>query len=190
MPILSPYTILSDVQCGAYLAPADCQMVFADLQTSLVANCKTVEPIRLAQVSAGLAQIAELLNIPVWFSVAAQEGTDPTIIPELKRYVSATNLFMRGTSSSFNDDELVSALSCTNRRTLVVAGFATGYVVYYVVDAVGGLSDRTEQASFRAMERAGAIPTSVKSLSARLAPDLSVAPGSDVLKVMMSIPEA
>ncbi|KPW98648.1 MULTISPECIES: hypothetical protein [Pseudomonas syringae group] len=118
MPILSPNTIPSDIQCGAYLAPADCQMVFADLQTSLVANCKTVEPIRLAQVSAGLAQIAELLNIPVWFSVAAQEGTDPTIIPELKRYVSATNLFMRGTSSSFNDYELVSALSCTNRRTL------------------------------------------------------------------------
>ncbi|WP_235811820.1 MULTISPECIES: hypothetical protein [Pseudomonas syringae group] len=40
-------------------------------------------------------------------------------------------------------------------------GIALGYVVYYVVDAVGGLSDRTEQASFRAMERAGAIPTSL-----------------------------
>lgn len=96
------------------------------------------------------------------------------------------------------DEQTVRTLSAQGRRTLVIAGFtaevvvlqaaldaiAAGYVVYYVVDAVGSRSERTEAAAFRQIELAGGQPCSVMSLSTRLAPDFFRAPGSDVFATL------
>jgi len=90
-------------------------------------------------------------------------------------YASAKNTVPRVKAGMFMGPRLVSALAFHNRKTLVIAGFATevavlqtaldarkaGYTVYVAVDATGSRSGRTEHAAMQQMEMAGAIPTSV-----------------------------
>nr|WP_285016868.1 isochorismatase family protein [Novosphingobium sp. fls2-241-R2A-195] len=89
----------------------------------------------------------------------------------------------------------------TGRKTLVISGYAAevvvlqavldavaaGYTVHYVVDAIGSKSARTEEAAFREMEEAGAIPTSVLSLTTRLTPDFFHSPGSETFAALQTL---
>jgi nicotinamidase-related amidase len=83
------------------------------------------------------------------------------------------------------NEEIVAAIKATGRKTLLISGVATelaiqlpaltacdlGYRVYVVIDACGGMSERTEQAALFRMSRAGAIPVSVMTLAGELAGD-------------------
>jgi nicotinamidase-related amidase len=91
----------------------------------------------------------------------------------------------------------VEGLARSERKVLVVAGFATevvvlhavldarnqGYQVLVPVDACGSMSERTEEAALRQIEAAGAITTSVVSIATKLAPDFT----TDVGKKMFGI---
>ncbi|MFC0267809.1 isochorismatase family protein [Kushneria aurantia] len=189
---------------GAAIKPAQVQVVFADLQPALVGNSVTLAPEAMTRSAVGLAEIASLLDMPMWFSVAAQAGMDPTMVEALAPWSRDGNILHRVTPGALQDAPTREALAGAERPVLVVCGFAAevvvlqsvldalaaGYRVYHAVDAIGGLSARSEQAAFREMEAAGATPTSVVSLAARLAPDFSRAPGTDVLAVMMSVMNA
>jgi nicotinamidase-related amidase len=79
----------------------------------------------------------------------------------------------------------VSAIKATGRKTLLISGVATelavqlaalsaadhGYRVYAVLDACGGVSERTEQAALLRMSKAGATTVSVMALAGELAGD-------------------
>jgi nicotinamidase-related amidase len=92
-------------------------------------------------------------------------------------------------------------LSATGRKTLVVCGFATEVVVLYAahaavaagfrvlvpVDACGGMSARTEDATFRRIEAAGGVNTSVVGLVTALAPDFSTSPGREAFAALQSL---
>ena len=87
---------------------------------------------------------------------------------------------------SFLNDEIVSAIEATGRRTLLISGVATelavqlpaltasdrGYRVYVVLDACGGMSERTEQAALLRIAKAGGTAVSVMTLAGELAGDL------------------
>ncbi|WP_251977553.1 isochorismatase family protein [Salinicola avicenniae] len=189
-------------QGAARLDPGQVQVLFADLQGKLPENSRTVAPTSMAETAAGLAKIADLLGLPMCHSVAAQAGMDPTIIAPLAPYANEENTYPRVTAGALMDASTRQALAAAHRPVLIVAGFAAevvvlqtvldavaeGYTVFYAVDAIGALSARTEQAVFRQMDAVGAMPASVASLAARLAPDFDRAPGTDVLEVMLSLP--
>jgi nicotinamidase-related amidase len=79
----------------------------------------------------------------------------------------------------------VAAIEATGRKTLLISGVATelavqlpaisaadlGYKVFVVLDACGGMSERTEQAALLRLSKAGASAVSVMTLAGEIAGD-------------------
>lgn len=179
----------------------DVQILFADLQPALVASSQTVKPQALATASGVLAQVARILDIPMTFSIVPEQGRPGTLIPELVGYANESNVFRRVVANPFMEPPIVSALASHQRKVMIVAGFSAevavlqsalgamelGYAVQIPVDTMGSRSERTEAAVMRQLERAGAVPTSVLSLAALLAPDFSQPQGSEVLSALAQL---
>lgn len=173
----------------------DVQVVFVDLQPELIKASHSVTPQALANNARVLAKIAGITHVPLTFSTVSVAGQPGRLLPELLSYANAGNTYPRVPAGTFMDPALVSHLKAQHRKALVVSGYATevavlqtalgaldaGYRVYFVVDAVGSKSHRTEQAAFDAMRQAGATPISVLALAGMLAPDFTKPPGSNVL---------
>ncbi len=186
---------------SALLDPADVQILFADLQPPIVARSQTNPPKALAQSAGVLAEVGRLLGLPLHFSVVPEGGQAPVLIPELAHQAGDTALLPRVSASPFLDEATRTALSKTGRKTLVLCGFATEVVVLHAakaalalgfrvlvpVDACGGMSTRTEEATFRQMEAAGGVTTSVVSIVTALAPDFSAAPGQQAFAILQTL---
>ncbi|MCO1367040.1 isochorismatase family protein [Burkholderia multivorans] len=180
---------------------ADVQMLFVDLQPELTSGCKTILPQALAANAAVLANVGQLVDVPITFSVVPVQGAPGQLIAELAPYSNSGNTFPRVVAGPFMDPALASRLAAHERKTLIVSGFtaevavtqaalgalSADYTVFVPVDAIGSRSVRTESAALRMMERAGAIPASVQTLAAFLAPDFSRPPGSDVLATFVRL---
>jgi|GEM_PF-6021195 len=125
--------------------------------------------------------------------------TGPTaLVPDLVRHATAQTCIARHLTGPFLVPDIVAALAGYDRQTLMIAGFsaetaviqtalgalAAGYTVYVPVDCTGSRTERTEAATFREMERAGVTTSSLRSLLLRMAPDLSCAPGADVIRLL------
>lgn len=177
------------------IKPDDVQILFVDLQPSLVTQSESLSVDALTGNAVILAKIGRLLDIPMTFSVVPHNGADGTVIEELNEYSTPENTFQRKLTKTFTDPELVSALARNNRKILLVSGYTTevavlqsvfgalkeGYTVYIPVDTMSSSSTRTEEAAFKQMEMMGAVPTSVTTLVGFLVPDLSSEPGLTVL---------
>jgi len=181
--------------------PATVQILFADLQPAIVARSKT-NPAEALKASAGvLAKAAEVLKLPVHFSIVPDSNKAPELIPELIPWSATSTPHQRLSADPFLDAETVKALTSTKRKLLVIAGFATevvvvhaacsarkaGYEVLVPVDACGGMSGRTEDATFRQIEAAGGVTTSVVGLVTALAPDFSHSPGKETFEILQSL---
>lgn len=180
------------------LDTAAAQVLFADLQPSMVARSKTNPPAALAASVGVLAEVAGLLGLPMHFSVVPEDGDAPVLIPELAQRAGGVALLPRFSASPFLDAATRTALTAAGRKTLIVSGFATevvvlhaaraaiaaGYNVLVPVDACGGMSVRTEDAAFRQIESAGGITTSVVGLVTALAPDASRSPGQEAFAAL------
>ncbi|WP_421358991.1 MULTISPECIES: isochorismatase family protein [Agrobacterium] len=178
--------------------PNDVQLLLGDLQVGLVSGSKTNSPDAISRAASVLAKVGTTLELPTLFSVVDVAGGSADLIPGLKDFADRTNTIKRTPISPFGDTATVAALHKTPRRTLVISGFAaeavvlqaaldalaTGYRVYFVVDTIGSASERTERAAFEEMAQAGAIPTSVLSLSTRLVKDFVSTPGSEVFAAL------
>lgn len=185
-------------ESGARLDPRQVQFLFADLQPTVLPLSRTVQPEALGRSAAALAKVATILDIPMLFSVVPQGEAPSTVIDELRPYATAANTVRRTLAGPFMDPPTAAAVAASGRRTLVVAGVATevavlqavldavaaGYAVHYVVDAIGGLSERTEAAAMRHMESVGAVPTSVLGLTTRLTPNFSSPPGAEAFEAV------
>ena len=177
------------------------QVLFVDLQPELIRDSRTVKASSLSANAAVLAQVAKLTHVPVAFSIVPVKGQPGHHLPALADYATANNTVQRVMAGTFMEPRLVSLLASRQRKTLIVAGYATevavlqtalgalkaGYTVYVVTDVCGSRSARTEEAALRQMEMAGAIPASVLAIAAQLAPDFSQQPGSEVLATFDSL---
>jgi hypothetical protein len=186
---------------GSSIDPTDVQILFADLQSSLVTRSVTTSPAVIAQAAKALANVASVLKMPMVFSVVPEGDGRSVLIPELQEFATSTNTFRRTPISPFHHPETVSALARSHRRTLVIAGFATeaaveqsaldaiaaGYTVFHAIDAMGGLSQRGEDAALRTIEAAGSTPTSVLSLATRLVNDFVTPVGGQVFKAIQPL---
>ena len=182
--------------------PAGVQVLFVDLQTFLTYASATETADMISSATAALARTSTRLGVPVTFSlVPDKNAVSPRPVPALQEFTTTANVFIRQSASAFLDPSVSGTLLGHSRKTLVIAGFSAevavlhtgldaieaGYQVYVVVDAIGGHSHRTEQASLNQLERAGAKPISATSLLSSFAADFSKAPGSDVLKDIIAL---
>ena len=161
-------------------------MLFADLQQGIVELTQTIPLERLKKGVRALAKLASLLNVPaVVAGVRGEDGSPAQVIPEIAEGLGALPAHHRTTCDSFLNDEILAAIRGTGRRTLLISGVATelavqlpaltaadqGYKVYVVIDACGGMSERTEQAALQRIAQAGGNTVSVMTLAGELAGD-------------------
>ena len=177
----------------------DAALLFADLQAGIVELSQTNPVHRLKKRVLGLAKLAKLFGISAIVSgVRSEDGKPATMIAEIAEGLGDLPTHHRTTCDSFQNEEIVSAIKATGRRTLLISGVATelavqlpaltasdqGYRVYVVVDACGGMSDRTEQAALQRMAMAGATTVSVMTLAGELAGDFREAKAQQAIGIL------
>ncbi|MFI6966165.1 isochorismatase family protein [Streptomyces sp. NPDC050255] len=169
------------------------QVVFADLQDSVVGLSSTNSPETIRRSAGVLGRITQTLNIPFTVSVAPRPG-GPGVIAELPRATP----FVRGGSCCWDDGAWREAIAARARGTLVICGvtseivvlhtaldaLAGGYDVVVPVDACGGMSERTENAAFRQIEAAGGTVTSVAGLVTGMVRDFTDPTGRNVITAL------
>src|SRR5450755_146291 len=167
--------------------PQDSVILFADLQAGIVELTQTNPLARLKTGVRALARLAKLFDIPAVVSgIRGEDGSPAGVLSEIAEGLGSIPTHHRTTCDSFLNEEIVSAIKTTGRKTLLLSGVATelavqlpaltasdlGYNVYVVMDACGGMSERTEQAAVLRMAKAGATTVSVMTLAGELAGDL------------------
>ena len=168
------------------IVASDCVLLFADLQKGIVELSQTNPLKRLKASVLGLGKLAELFEIPVVVSgVPGEDGGPVKIISEIEEALGELPTHVRTTCDSFLNAEIATAIEATGRKTLLISGVATelavqlpaltasdlGYRVFVVLDACGGVSERTEQAALLRMGRAGATTVSTFTLAGEIAGD-------------------
>src|SRR5215469_6406242 len=177
----------------------DCVVLFADLEEGIVELTQTIPIDRLKKGVLALAKLAKLMGMPaVVAGVRRDDGSPAKVIPQIAEGLGTLPTHHRTTCDSFLNQEIVSAIKATGRKTLLISGVATelavqlpalsasdlGYRVYVVVDACGGMSERTEQASLLRMAKAGATTVSVMTLAGELAGDLREAKAQQAVGIL------
>jgi len=168
------------------IEPQDIVILFADLQAGIVELSQTNPLGRLQKSVLALAKLAKLFEIPAIVSaVRGQDGGEARILPQIAQGLGPLPTHYRTTCDSVLNTEIISAIEKTQRKTLLISGVATelavqlpaltasdqGYRVYVVLDACGGMSERTEQAALLRMAKAGATTVSVMTLAGEIAGD-------------------
>jgi hypothetical protein len=182
------------------LSTDSAQVLLCDLQTEIVARCKTIVPAVLNQSAGVMLEIAKLFSIPTILSVVPEGDQAGELISELRDTGFAQEK-LRVSVSPFGDGPTKTLLAQSRRKVLIVGGFATeavvlhavlgaraeGYEVLVPVDACGGMSERTERAVLGQIEAAGAVTTSVVSIATKLVPDFSTNLGRELFKIVQKL---
>jgi hypothetical protein len=177
----------------------DALILFADLQSGIVELTRTNPLAQLKTHVRGLVKLAKLFDIPAIVSgIRGEGGSAAKVIPEIAEGLGDLPTYHRTTCDSLLNDEIATAIQATGRKTLLIAGVATelavqlpaltasdrGYKVFAVLDACGGMSERTEQAALIRMTKAGATTVSVMTLAGELAGDLREAKAQQALGIL------
>jgi nicotinamidase-related amidase len=171
---------------NSHIDPQDTVILFADLQAGIADLTQTNPLPRLKTAVLALAKLAKLFEMPVVVSgVQGEDGSPAAIVPEIAQALGELPTHHRTTCDSLLNPEILAALEATGRRTLLISGVATelavqlpaltasdlGYKVFVVIDACGGMSERTEQAALARIAHAGGTTVSVMTLAGEIAGD-------------------
>lgn len=181
--------------------PDDVQILFVETQNSFISQSLTEKPTRIRESLPALAQSARVLKIPMTFCIVPVDGKFEPLIPDLATFATSKTTFSRGVTAPFLEPKIAEAIRSNKRKILVVAGFAaevavlqstldgvdSGFQIQVPVDAVGSISERTEQAALGQMAKAGANITSVLSLVMRMAPEIDKSPGLQTFAALKPI---
>jgi nicotinamidase-related amidase len=179
------------------LDPNDTVILFADLQEGIIERSATNDLARLRGAVAAVAKLAALFDIPAIVTTAPAEG-GARVTPEIAASLGELPQYVRTTTDAFAHASTCEAIERTRRKTLLVAGVATeiivqhsalsgvarGFQVQVIVDACGGLAQRTEDAALRRLTQAGVVITSVASVAGQLAGDFTQPKGRQALGVL------
>jgi hypothetical protein len=181
------------------IGPSDAVVLFADLQAGIVELTQTLPLNRLKAGVLGLAKLAKFFGMPAVVSgIRGEDGSPAKVIAEIAEGLGTLPTHHRTTCDLFLNEEIVAAIEATGRKTLLISGVATelavqlpaltasdqGYRVYVVLDACGGMSDRTEQAALLRMTKAGATTVSVMTLAGEIAGDLRDAKAQQAIGIL------
>ena len=183
------------------LDPRNAVVLFADLQAGILELSATCEPARLRRAVGALAKLSQIFQIPAVVTTAPSDSGEPRVTPEIAASVGVLPSHTRTTTDAFMHPATREAIAQTKRKTLLIAGVATevivqhsalsavaqGYDVQIVIDACGGLSQRTEDAALRRLGQAGVVTTSTASIAGQLAGDFSQPKGQQAISVLYEV---
>lgn len=178
----------------AVLQASEVQLLFADLQESVVPFGRTRSESGIRASARVLAEVAELLELPATVSIAPRPG-GPDPIAELSGVRPVGGVQVRSGASCLDHAGTRDALASTGRPVVVICGVLTelvvqltaldlidaGMRVHVALDACGGLSSSTEDAALRRIESAGGYVGCVPNLAADMVRDFTTATGGRVI---------
>jgi nicotinamidase-related amidase len=160
-------------------------IAFIDYQPEQYAGVASVGHDELLAHVTLLGRVATAFELPVVLStVYVRHGMSGTNA-ELREALPGVPEIDRTTMNSWEDPNFRAAIERTGRRKLVIAGLWTevcvafptldaireGYEVYFVADAIGGVSRVAHESAIQRMIQAGATPISVLGLACELQRD-------------------
>jgi Isochorismatase family len=177
---------------------ADVQLLFADLQDSLIDLGQTNYPTAVRNSARTLATIGAILDLPAVLSIVpGPEG--PDVIAELTETLPDAPVHVRAPGPSCWDDPSTRNAVVGHRRSVIVLcgvvteivvlhtaldALAEGYRVQIPIDACAGITTRGEDATLRRLEKAGAQITTVPSLAGDLLRDFTTPTGGAILTAL------
>ena len=185
--------------------PQDVVILFADLQAGIVELTQTNPLPRLKASVLALGKLAKLFDMPVIVSgVQGQDGSPAKMLPEIGQALGDLPTYHRTTCDSFLNAEIAAAIEASGRKTLLISGVATelavqlpaltaadmGYKVFVVLDACGGMSERTEQAALLRVAHAGATAVSVMTLAGEIAGDFREPKAQQAIGILYEMAKA
>jgi nicotinamidase-related amidase len=185
--------------------PHDAVVLFADLQAGIVELTQTNPLPRLKAAVLALGKLAKLFDMPVVVSgIQGEDGSPAKMLPEIGQALGDLPTHHRTTCDSFLNEEIAGAVEATGRKTLLISGVATelavqlpaltaadlGYKVFVVLDACGGMSERTEQAALLRIAHAGATAVSVMTLAGEIAGDFREPKAQQAIGILYEMAKA
>ena len=182
----------------ALITPDNAVITFIDYQPEQYAGVSSMPHEELLANVTLLGHVATSFGLPVVLStVYVKHGMGATN-RELREALPGVAEIDRTSMNSWEDPEFHAAIEATGRRKLVIAGLWTevcvafptldalreGYEVYFVVDAIGGVSATAHEAAVQRMIQAGATPITVLALACELQRDWG-RPEADRLRAVM-----
>jgi len=173
-------------QRNSLIRPDDCLVLFLDLQAGIVELTQTNPLDRLRKSVAALGKLAVLFGMPVIISAVRENNTEAVMLDEIGQTIGNHTIHYRTTCDAFQNDDVRDLIRASGRKTLLISGVATelavqlpaisacdaGYRTFVVVDACGGMSQRTEDAALARIHQAGGSSISVITLACEIAGDL------------------
>jgi nicotinamidase-related amidase len=152
----------------------DCALVLVDLQAGLAFGVGSEDRQVLLNNAVALARTARVFGIPVVASTSASKVYSGPMMPALQAAVPEVAPIERRNMNIWEDDHVRAAIEATGRRRLLMAGLltedcvtfgalsalASGFEVFVVGDACGGLTPISHDLALRRMQASGATMSS------------------------------
>lgn len=179
-------------------------LLLADLQEGIADLPLTVPQDRLKKNVHALLKLAAIFDIPMVVTVVPGADGHPSPLMSEVQVGMTGDIFVRTTPNSMNDPAIRSAIETSRRKVLIISGVATevavqlpaltaaaeGYQVHVIVDACGGVSERTEDAALRRLAQGGVKISSVLSLIGELAGNFTEPKGQQAIGVLFELANA
>ena len=195
---MSDVTAVRDPERDSLLTPRNSVLALIDYQPEQYTGVGSVGHEELLHHVTMLGKVATAFDLPVVLStVYVKHGMSGTN-PELREALPGVPEIDRTTLNSWEDPDFREAVERTGRTNLILAGLWTedcvafpaldaieaGYRVYFVSDAIGGVSRTSHESAMLRMTQAGATPITVLGLACELQRDWG-RPGADRLRGVM-----
>jgi nicotinamidase-related amidase len=156
------------------LRPEDCALVLADLQAGLAFGVGSEDRQVLLNNAVALARTARVFGIPIVASTSASKVYSGPMMPAVQAAVPDVVPIERRSMNFWEDDRVRAAIVATGRKRLLISGLlteacisfgalsalASGFEVFVVGDACGGITPVSHDLALRRMQEAGVVMTS------------------------------
>lgn len=195
---MSDVTPIRDPNKDSLITPENAVIAFIDYQPEQYAGVRSMPHDELVANVTLLGRVATTFELPVVLSTVyvkhGMQGTNR----ELRDALPGVPEIDRTTMNSWEDPDFRAAVAKTGRKNLIIAGLWTevcvafpaldalheGYEVYFVTDAIGGVSKVSHESAIQRMIQSGATPVTVLGLACELQRDWG-RPGADRLRAVM-----
>ncbi|WP_043262702.1 isochorismatase family protein [Streptomyces sp. CT34] len=181
------------------LTPDNAAVVVIDYQPEQIGTVASTGRDEMMLNATAVARTATAYQLPLVLTTAAVKlGANTGTIQELRDTLPTIDEIDRTTLNAWEDPEFRSAVEATGRKKIIMMGLwtevcvafpaldmlRTGYDVYPVADAIGGVSRDAHERAMQRMIQAGAQPVTAISMVAELQRDWGRA-GADNLRSIL-----
>jgi len=156
------------------MRPEDCALLLVDLQAGLAFGVGSEDRQVLLNNAVALARTARVFGLPVVASTSASKVYSGPMMPAVQAAVPDVAPIERRSMNVWEDDHVRAAIEAMGRKRLLISGLlteacvtfgalsamASGFEVFVVADACGGVTPTSHDLALRRMEAGGATMTS------------------------------